>query len=37
MKKVLVLGGGIAGVEAASLLSKNGFSVELVSNRDFFI
>jgi len=36
MKKALVLGGGIGGVEAASLLSKSGFRVELVSNRDYF-
>jgi sulfide:quinone oxidoreductase len=36
MKKVLVLGGGIAGVEAASLLSEYGFDVTLVSNRDYY-
>jgi heterodisulfide reductase subunit A-like polyferredoxin len=36
MKKALVLGGGIGGMEAASLLSKSGFRVELVSNRDYF-
>jgi heterodisulfide reductase subunit A-like polyferredoxin len=35
MKKALVLGGGIGGVEA-DLLSKSGFRVELVSNRDYF-
>ncbi len=34
--KVLVLGGGFAGVEAAIFLRKEGFSVTLISNRDFF-
>ena len=36
MKRVLVLGGGIAGVEVASMLSNYGFDVSLVSNRDFY-
>ena len=35
MKKVLVLGGGIGGVEAAIALRKEGFDVELVSDRDY--
>lgn len=35
MKKVLVLGGGIAGVECAIHLRKHGFAVELVSDRPF--
>ncbi|WP_457639660.1 NAD(P)/FAD-dependent oxidoreductase, partial [Persephonella sp.] len=35
MKKVLVLGGGIGGVETAISLRKKGFDVELVSDRDF--
>ncbi|WP_457623936.1 NAD(P)/FAD-dependent oxidoreductase [Persephonella sp.] len=35
MKKVLVLGGGIGGVEAAIALKKEGFDVQLVSDRDF--
>ncbi len=35
MKKVLVLGGGIGGIEAAISLKKEGFDVELVSDRDF--
>ncbi len=34
--KVLVLGGGFAGVEAAIFLRKEGFSVTLISNRDYF-
>jgi len=34
-KKVLILGGGIAGVEAAIQLRKKGFEVSLISNRDF--
>ena len=34
MKKVVVLGGGIAGVEAAIALRKEGFQVKLVSDRD---
>ena len=36
MKKVLVLGGGFAGIEAAIALKKEGFDVTLVSNRDYF-
>ncbi|WP_297483990.1 FAD-dependent oxidoreductase [Sulfurimonas sp.] len=36
MKKVLILGGGFAGVEAAIFLRKEGFSVTLISNRDYF-
>jgi sulfide:quinone oxidoreductase len=36
MKKVLVLGGGFAGVEAAIYLRKNDLDVTLVSNRDYF-
>ncbi len=36
MKKVLVLGGGFAGVESAIYLRKYGFDVTLVSNRDYF-
>ena len=36
MKKVLVLGGGFAGVESAIYLRKNGFDVTLVSDRDYF-
>ena len=36
MKKVIVLGGGFAGVEAAIRLQKSGFcDVTLVSDRDF--
>jgi sulfide:quinone oxidoreductase len=35
MKHVTVLGGGIGGVEAAINLSKEGFDVELISDRDF--
>lgn len=35
MKKVLVLGGGIGGIEAAIHLCKAGFDVVLVSNRDY--
>ena len=35
MKKVLVLGGGIGGIETAIALRKEGFYVELVSERDF--
>ena len=34
--KVLILGGGFAGVEAAIFLRKNGFDVTLVSDRDYF-
>jgi hypothetical protein len=36
MKKVLVLGGGFAGVEAAIYLRKEKFDVTLVSERDYF-
>lgn len=36
MKKILVLGGGFAGVESAIFLRKNGYDVTLVSDRDFF-
>ncbi|AKF25734.1 sulfide:quinone reductase [Sulfurovum lithotrophicum] len=36
MKKVLVLGGGFAGVEAAIYLRKQELEVTLVSDRDFF-
>jgi len=35
MKKVLVLGGGIGGTEAAISLRKEGFEVSLVSNRPY--
>jgi len=35
MKKVVVLGGGFAGVEAAIQLRKRGFAVTLVSDRDY--
>lgn len=34
-EKILILGGGFAGVEAAIKLSKYGYSVQLVSNRDY--
>lgn len=36
MAKVLILGGGFAGLEAAIHLRKNKFDVTLVSNRDYF-
>lgn len=36
MKKVLILGGGFAGVEAAIYLRKEGLEVTLVSDRDYF-
>ncbi|WP_345970414.1 FAD-dependent oxidoreductase [Sulfurimonas sp. HSL1-6] len=36
MKKVLVLGGGFAGVDAATHLRKRGYDVTLVSDRDYF-
>ncbi|MEO2068060.1 MAG: FAD-dependent oxidoreductase [Desulfurobacteriaceae bacterium] len=36
MKRVLVLGGGIGGVESAIALSFKGFDVQLISDRDFF-
>jgi len=35
-KKILILGGGFAGVEAAIFLRKADFAVTLVSNRDYF-
>ena len=34
--KVLILGGGFAGLEAAIFLRKAGYSVTLVSDRDYF-
>lgn len=36
MKKVLVLGGGFAGVESAIYLRKEGFDVTLISERDYY-
>lgn len=36
MSKVLILGGGFAGVEAAIYLRKNEMDVTLVSDRDYF-
>ena len=36
MKKILVLGGGFAGVDAAAYLKKEGYDVTLVSDRDYF-
>ena len=36
MKRVLVLGGGFAGVDTAIHLCKEGYSVTLVSDRDYF-
>ena len=36
MKKVLILGGGFAGIDAASYLRKMDYDVTLVSNRDYF-
>ena len=36
MKKVLVLGGGFAGVDAAAHLRNRGYDVTLVSDRDYF-
>ena len=35
-KKVLILGGGFAGVDAAGYLKKSGYDVTLVSDRDYF-
>ncbi len=35
MKKVLILGGGFAGIEAAIYLRKKNFEVTIISNRDF--
>ena len=36
MKKVLVLGGGFAGIESAIFLKKNNYEVTVVSDREFF-
>ena len=36
MKKILILGGGFAGVEAAIYLRKENYDVTLVTNRDYF-
>ena len=36
MKKVLILGGGFAGVEAAIYLRKENYDVTLVTDRDYF-
>lgn len=36
MKKILIIGGGFSGLEAAIHLSKDGFDVTLASNRDYF-
>ncbi len=36
MKKVLILGGGFAGLEAAIYLRKYNYDVTLVTNRDYF-
>jgi len=36
MKKVLILGGGFAGVDAAIYLKKMDYDVTLVSNREYF-
>ncbi len=36
MRKVLILGGGFAGVEAAIFLRKRHYTVTLVSDRDYF-
>jgi len=35
MRKIIILGGGIGGVECAIHLRKYHFDVELVSDRDF--
>lgn len=35
-KKVLILGGGFAGVEAAIFLKKENYEITLVSDRDYF-
>ncbi len=35
MNKVVIIGGGIAGVEAAIYCRKEGFDVELISERDY--
>ena len=34
-KKIVILGGGFAGIEAAIKLQKYGYSTTLVSNRDY--
>ncbi|WP_419767215.1 NAD(P)/FAD-dependent oxidoreductase [Arcobacter sp.] len=36
MKKILILGGGFAGIDAASHLKKMNYDVTLVSDRDYF-
>jgi len=36
MKKVLILGGGFAGIDSAIYLKKMNYDVTLVSNRDYF-
>ncbi|MCJ7766231.1 MAG: FAD-dependent oxidoreductase, partial [Thiovulaceae bacterium] len=36
MKKVLILGGGFAGIDAAAHLTKADYEVTLVSDRDYF-
>ncbi len=36
MRKVLILGGGFAGIEAAIFLRKRHYNVTLVSDRDYF-
>ena len=36
MKKVLILGGGFAGVEAAIYLRKENYDVTLITDRDYF-
>ncbi len=36
MRKILILGGGFAGVEAAIYLKKYNFNVTLISDRDYF-
>ncbi|SFV53559.1 FAD-dependent pyridine nucleotide-disulphide oxidoreductase [hydrothermal vent metagenome] len=36
MKKVVVLGGGFAGIDSAIHLQKKGYDVTLVSDRDYF-
>lgn len=36
MKKILILGGGFAGIDAAIHLKKLNYDVTLVSNRDYF-
>ncbi len=36
MKKVLILGGGFAGIDAAIHLKKENYDVTLITNRDYF-